>query len=255
MARTALDPRDRIVGLEKGLALIEAFDDATPRLSTSLAAERTGMTRSAARRVLLTLHALGYVMTDGHLFWLAPRVLRLGASYYESGRLPRLAQPFLQRLTASVHEAAYVSVRDGEELVYVARNGANPGLITGFMLGSRLPLAVTSAGIMLLAALPDPELEKVLAGYRFRSFTPHSISNAERLRLEILRARYQGWSLLEQQLQIGVRGVAVLLHDHLGGVVGALSLTMPIAAVTAEDAAARALPALRETAQALRPLL
>ena len=66
-------------------------------------------------------------MTDGHLFWLAPRVLRLGASYYESGRLPRLAQPFLQRLTASVHEAAYVSVRDGEELVYVARNGANPG--------------------------------------------------------------------------------------------------------------------------------
>ena len=123
------------------------------------------------------------------------------------------------------------------------------------MLGSRLPLAVTSAGIMLLAALPDPELEKVLAGYRFRSFTPHSISNAERLRLEILRARYQGWSLLEQQLQIGVRGVAVLLHDHVGGVVGALSLTMPIAAVTAEDAAARALPALRETAQALRPLL
>ena len=255
MKAPTIDPRDRMVGLEKGLAIIEAFDGETPRLSTSQAAARTGMTRSAARRVLLTLHSLGFVRTDGRMFWLATRVLRLGSSYYESGRLPRLAQPFLQRLTASVHEAAYVSERDGDELVYIARNGANPGLTTGFMVGSRLPLAVTSAGIMLLAAMPDAALEPLLADYRFRAFTPHSINNVDRLRLEIQRARAHGYSLLEQQLQIGVRGVAVLLHDHKGNPVAALSLTMPIGHTSAEDAAARALPALRETAQALRKLL
>jgi IclR family pca regulon transcriptional regulator len=255
MTSVPIDPRDRILGLEKGLAILEAFDQGAPRLTASLAAQRTGMTRSAARRVLLTLRSLGYVETDGRMFWLAPPVLRLGAAYYESGRLPRLTQPFLQRLTASVHEAAYVSVRDGDALVYVARNGANPGLLTGFMVGSRLPLAVTSAGMVLLAALPDAEIEEVLTNYPFRSFTPHSIANAERLRVEIQRARAQGYALLEQQLQIGVRGVAVLLRDHRDAVVGALSLSTPIGAVSSADAAARALPALRETARALRKLL
>jgi IclR family pca regulon transcriptional regulator len=148
-----------------------------------------------------------------------------------------------------------VSVRDGDELVYIARNGANPGLVTGFMLGSRLPLAITSAGIMLLAAMPDPELDQLLTNYRFRAMTSHSINNVERLKVEIQRARVNGFSLLEQQLQSGVRGVAVLLHDQRGHAVAALSLTMPIGHITSEEAAARALPALRETAQALRKLL
>jgi IclR helix-turn-helix domain len=115
----SLDKRDWIAGLEKGLQLIEAFDDAHPRMTSSQAGERCGMTRTAARRYLLTLTHLGYVATDGKLFWLTPRMLRLGQSYLDSARLPRIVQPFLQRVAAGTSEVAYVCVLDGEEIVYM----------------------------------------------------------------------------------------------------------------------------------------
>jgi len=116
-ASSTLDKRDWIAGLEKGLSIIECFDDANPRLTASQAGVRCGMTRTAARRYLLTLGHLGYVATDGKLFWLTPRVLRLGQSYLESARLPRIVQPFLQRVTAGTQESAYVSVMDGDDIV------------------------------------------------------------------------------------------------------------------------------------------
>ena len=143
--------RDWIAGLEKGLSIIEAFDDAWPRLTASQAGERCGLTRTAARRYLLTLAHLGYVATDGKLFWLTPRVLRLGQSYLESARLPRIVQPFLQRITAGTQEIAYVSVLDGDETVYIARNGSNRSMNTGFVLGARVPAQVTAAGMLILA--------------------------------------------------------------------------------------------------------
>src|SRR6187402_2024876 len=104
---STLDKRDWIAGLEKGLSIIECFDDANPRLTASQAGARCGMTRTAARRYLLTLEHLGYIAGDGKLFWLTPRVLRLGQSYLESARLPRIVQPYLQRITAGTHEIAY----------------------------------------------------------------------------------------------------------------------------------------------------
>ena len=105
-----LDKRDWIAGLEKGLSIIEAFDDANPRMTASQAGVRCDMTRTAARRYLLTLAYMGYMATDGKLFWLTPRVLRLGQSYLESARLPRIVQPFLQRVTSGTQEVAHVSV-------------------------------------------------------------------------------------------------------------------------------------------------
>ena len=104
----SLNKRDWIAGLEKGLSIIEAFDDANPRMTASQAGVRCGLARTAARRYLLTLVYLGYMATDGKLFWLTPRVLRLGQSYLESARLPRIVQPFLQRVTAGTQEIAYV---------------------------------------------------------------------------------------------------------------------------------------------------
>ncbi|MEO8120056.1 MAG: helix-turn-helix domain-containing protein, partial [Rhodoferax sp.] len=150
-----LDKRDWIAGLEKGLSIIEAFDDANPRMTASQAGERCGMTRTAARRYLLTLQHMGYVATDGKLFWLTPRVLRLGQSYLESARLPRIVQPFLQRVTAGTQEIAYVSVMDGDDIVYIARNGPNRTMNTGYVLGARVRAQVTASG-MLLLALSDP---------------------------------------------------------------------------------------------------
>jgi len=172
--KAALDKRDWIAGLEKGLAVIEAFDDANPRMTASQAAVRCGLTRTAARRYLLTLAYLGYVATDGKMFWLTPRVLRLGQSYLESARLPRIVQPFLQRVTSGTQEIAYVSVMDGDDVVYIARNGSTRAMNTGVVLGSRVQAQVTAAG-MLMLAMRDPEwLENWLAHHELKAYTSHT---------------------------------------------------------------------------------
>jgi IclR family pca regulon transcriptional regulator len=250
-----LDKRDWIAGLEKGLSIIEAFDDAHSRMTASQAGERCGMTRTAARRYLLTLQHLGYVTSDGKLFWLTPRVLRLGQSYLESARLPRVVQPFLQRVTAGTQEIAYVSVMDGDDIVYVARNGTNRSMNTGFVLGSRVQAQVTAAG-MLMLALRDPQwLERWLAEHELKAYTSHTIASKDRLRLELARIRQQGWAVSEQQLELNYRGVAVPMVDHHGDLVGALSVTMPMGHESSEDAVGRVLAVLQETARAMRNLL
>jgi IclR family pca regulon transcriptional regulator len=250
-----LNRRDWIAGLQHGLAIIEAFDEANPRMTPAQVAERTGLTRTAARRHLLTLRALGYLDTNDKSFWLTPRVLRLGASYFESGRVPRLVQPFLQRLAASTNDAAYFSVNDADEVIYVARNGLNQTLNTGFVLGSRLPMTVTSAGFMLLSTFSDDALAAFLARYRPRPFTSQTIISKERLRAEVMRARTQGYAVMEQQLQVGMRGVAIVVRDHDDAVIGALSLTMPIGTLTAAQDVKRVLPSMQDTATTLRGLL
>ena len=118
-----LDKRDWIAGLEKGLSIIEAFDDAHPRMTAAQAGTRAGLTRTAARRYLLTLAHLGYVATDGKLFWLTPRVLRLGQAYLESARLPRIVELFLRRVTAGTGGTAIVGVGDGGDVSYIACHG------------------------------------------------------------------------------------------------------------------------------------
>ena len=250
-----LEKRDWIAGLEKGLSIIECFDDANPRLTASQAGALCGQTRTAARRYLLTLQHLGYVASDGKLFWLTPRVLRLGQSYLESARLPRIVQPFLQRVTAGIQESAYVSVMDGDETVYIARNGYSRAMNTGYVLGSRVQAQVTASGLLMLSMRGEEWLDHWLASRVLPTYTAFTISSKERMRVEMARVRSQGWAISEQQLELHFRGVAVPLRDRHGDVVGALSVTMPMGHESSEDAAARVLPALRETAQAMRNLI
>ncbi|MEJ8856716.1 IclR family transcriptional regulator C-terminal domain-containing protein [Variovorax robiniae] len=254
-APPGLEKRDWIAGLERGISVIEAFDDANPRLTASQAGQRTGMTRTAARRYLLTLQYMGYVASDGKLFWLTPRVLRLGQSYLESARLPRIVQPFLQRVSAGTHEVVYLSVMDGDEVVYIARNGPNRNMSTGYVLGARVPAQVTAAGMLMLALRTDAEMDHWLATHELAVFTSHTIASKERMRLELMRIRAQGWSLSEQQLDLNSRGIAVPLRDRRGDLVGALNITMPMGHEGSEDAVKRVLPVLRETAQAMRNLI
>jgi IclR family pca regulon transcriptional regulator len=198
---------------------------------------------------------MGYVATDGKLFWLTPRVLRLGQSYLESARLPRIVQPFLQRVTAGTQEIAYVSVMDGDDIVYIARNGSNRSMNTGFVLGSRVQAQVTAAG-MLMLSLRDPEwLENWFTHLELKAYTSYSIASKERLRIELARIRLQGWALSEQQLELTYRGIAVPLIDRRGDLVGALNVTMPMGHESSEDAVARVLPVLQETARAMRTLI
>ena len=146
--------RDWIAGLERGIAVIEAFDEEHPRLTASQVGERCGLARTAARRYLLTLEHLGFVATDGKQYWLTPRVLRLGQRYLSSARLPKLAQPFLQRVSAAIQEIAYLAVLDEGEIVYVARNGPSRVMNSGFVLGARVVSHVTAAGLLLMSLRP-----------------------------------------------------------------------------------------------------
>ncbi|AEA63938.1 IclR family transcriptional regulator domain-containing protein [Burkholderia gladioli] len=256
MKKAPLDKRDWIAGLEKGLMILEAFDSEHARMTPTQAAARTGLTRTAARRYLLTLESLGYVQTDGRLYGLTPRVLRVGWSYFDSARLPRMVQPYLQQLSAMLNESAYVSVLDDWELVVIARNGVSRVMSTGFVLGARVPAPLASAGVVLLAHRHDPdEVAAWLATTELSPYTPHTLTNKTRLRQKIEQARDDGYAVIEQQLQVGVRGVAVPLRNRQGEVVAALSTNMPIGGETAEAALARVLPSLQETALAMLNVL
>ena len=184
----ALERRDWIAGLEKGLAVIEAFDAEHPRLTASQAGQRCGLTRTAARRHLLTLVHLGYVATDGKLFSLTPRVLRLGQAYLESARLPRAVQPYLQRVTAGTGEVAYAGVLEQDELVYVARSGSHRQLNTGYMLGSRVQAQVTAAGLVILAMSGAEVYEPWLARQELRAYTSHTVVDRDELRRREVRS-------------------------------------------------------------------
>lgn len=255
MDKEPLSRRDWIAGLEKGLAILEAFDNDHPRLTPTQAAQLTGLTRTAARRYLLTLEHLGYTTSDGTLFSLTPRVLKVGWSYFDSARLPRAVQPFLQQITAAVGEPAYLSVLDDWELVFICRTGTSRVMNTGFVLGARVPAPLASAGVMMLASEPEDKVKAWLEGCVLTPYTPYTIMQQDRLMAEIRRAGAQGYALVEQQLQIGVRGVAVPLRDRHGKVIAALSVNMQIGDESAEQALERVLRVLQDTAISIMRVL
>ena len=246
-----LNKRDWIAGLEKGIRIIEAFNDAHPRLTPSTAARRTGITRTAARRYLHTLQYLGYVESDGQLFWLTPRVLRLGWSYFDSAKLPRAVQPYLQKISLALGGSTYFAVFDQDDVVFVARDGSNAVQTVGFVLGSRVPANLSAAGIAMLACRSPEEVEAWFAGRKFVAYNPHTATTTEAVREFINKARSLGYSMVEQQLTLDVRGIALAIHKRDGEVAGAISVSLPIGSETAERALARTLPLLREAEFAL----
>ena len=254
-ALRSLSRRDRIAGLDRGLRLIEAFDETHPRLSPSTAARRTGVTRAAARRYLLTLLDLGYVESDGKLFWLTPRVLRLGWSYVDSAKVARIAQPFLQRLTAVLGGAAYFAVRDGDDVVFVALSGTRHVQNVGFMLGARVQANIAVAGIAMLSCWPQEEVERWLSGRVFIAYTPYTVTTVEGVRELIATARSRGYAITEQQLDPGMRGIAVPIRSRTSEVVGAISVSLPMGNESTSPATARVLPVLREVEHSLLALL
>lgn len=246
-----LDKRDWIAGLEKGLRIIEAFNDAHPRLTPSTAARRTGITRTAARRYLLTLQHLGYVESDGQFFWLTPRVLRLGWSYFDSAKIPRAVQPYLQRISVALGGATYYSVLDEDDVVFVARDGSNLVQNVGFVLGARISANLSAAGIAMLSCHTSKEVDAWLSGRKFVPYSPYTTTTEDGVREHINNARLRGYAILEQQLTQSVRGIAVPLRKRDGEIVGAISVSLPMGNETAERAVARALPLLREAEYAL----
>ena len=251
MDKSELKRCDWIAGLEKGLRIIEAFNDGHPRLTASTAARRTGITRTAARRQLLTLQHLGYVESDGQLYWLTPKVLRLGWSYFDSAKTPRAAQPHLQRISIALGGAAFFAVLDEDDVVFVARDGSSQVQNVGFVLGARLSANLVAAGVAMLSCRSPQEIDQWLAGRKFVPYTPYTTTTETAVREAINTARINGYALLEQQLSLAVRGLAVPIRRRNGEIVGAISVSLPMSNESSERAIARALPLLREAEYAL----
>jgi IclR family pca regulon transcriptional regulator len=255
-ATVEIDRRDLIEGLGKGLRVIEAFDEDHAQLTASQVAERAAITRTAARRYLLSLVHFGYAATDGKQFWLAPRVLRLGQSYLGAAKLPRLVQPFIQRVAVQIGHTVNASVLDGHEVVYIARSSPPRWVTIGYGVGVRIPAHVVTPGFVVLATLDDGAFEQWLGEHDFISYTPHTVVNRATFRSQVRQARALGYWHTEQQLDAGLRGVAVALIDRKGRCRGAVGTTMPMTAYrNSEHMLEAVLAPLQEAAQQLRPLL
>lgn len=250
-----IDPKDLIAGLGRGLAVIESFDDEHPRMTAAEIAKRTAIPRTAARRHLLSLCHFGYAQTDGKTFWLAPRVLRLGRSYLDAARMPRLVQPFIQRLSMATGETVNVSVLDGHDVVYVARSNSPRLVSIGFHPGDRAPAHVVTPGVVLLARLSDEVLQRWVAEHEFAGYTSQTMTDGNAF-LELVRSarRVDHW-VTQQQLDAALVGVAVPLLDRHGQCKAAMGMTLQVPHWPQEAIVERLVPALRDTALTLLPLL
>lgn len=246
--RPAASP-DFVQSLERGLAVIRAFDADHPELTLSEVARATGLTRAAARRFLHTLVELGYVRTNERLFALRPRILELGHAYLSSLGLSEVATPHLEALVATVHESSSVSVLDGDEVVYVARVPTRRIMTVVISVGTRFPAYATSMGRVLLADQSDEWLDGYLASAQLRSLTRRTITDPDRLRAELMRVREQGWALVDEELEEGLRSIATAIRDSRGKVVASINISAPARQGDAEAMRRQVLPHLATAAR------
>ncbi|HWK28737.1 MAG TPA: IclR family transcriptional regulator [Solirubrobacter sp.] len=240
---------DFVQSLERGLAVIRAFGADDPELTLSDVARRTGLTRAAARRFLLTLEQLGYVRSDERRFALTPRVLELGYSYLSSLSLPEVAEPHLERLAAQLRESSSVSVLDGDDIVYVGRVPTSRIMRVAINVGTRFPAYATSMGRVLLAGLDDAALGAYLRRAEIRPLTPRALSEPAALHAELQRVRAQGWALVDQELEEGLRSIAAPIHDAAGRTVAAVNVSAHASRASRETVKRDLLPPLLETAR------
>lgn len=246
---------DFVNGLAKGLKVIEAFDGGREKLAIADVARLTGLDRATARRCLLTLAELGYARYDGKFFALTHKMLRLGQAYLVTTPLPRLVQPVLDRLAETMGESASVSVLDDIEIIYVARASQKRVMSINLSPGSRLPAYCSSMGRVLLAALPEAEARARLARSGIVAHTVSTITDVEKLMGALDSVRAEGFALIDQELEPGLRSIAVPLPNAAGHVVAALNFGTQAARVGMDDMRERLLPALRAAQAELRPLL
>ena len=210
--------------LQRGLSVIRSFDAEHDELTLTEVATSTGLTRATARRLLLTLVELGYVAFDGKRFSLTPQVLDIGYAYLSSLNIEQIAQPFLEALSERVNESVSVTVLDGSDIIYVARVPTKRIMTISLGLGSRLPAHCTSMGRVLLAELPERRLREIVP-LEFEPHTEHTIRTRTELELELKRVRAQGWALVDQELEHGLRSIAAPLRDGSDTAVAAMNVS------------------------------
>jgi IclR family pca regulon transcriptional regulator len=244
-------PREFIQSLERGLAIIRTFGPDAPEQTVSEVASKTGLTRATARRFLITLVRLGYIETDGRMFRLTPRVLDLGYSFLSGLGLPDVALPHLERLVAEVDESSEASVLDGEDIRYIVRVPSTTIMTLAINVGGRMPAHATSMGKVLLAGLPDAELQQYLRTAKLDRHLARTITVPGVLRDELMHVREQGYAIVDQELEVGLIAIAVPVHDRAGRVVAAINLSTHVARRTVESLRAAQLEPLQRAARAI----
>lgn len=250
-----ISERDMMSGLAKGLTVIETFTADRPRQSIAEVAAASGLDRATARRCLLTLTHQGYAEWDGKFFTLTPRVLRLGTACLAAMPLPQLVQPVLDALSDEIGESSSVSILDGDEIVYIARAAQQKVMSIALMPGSRLPAHCTSMGRVLLAALPEAEARRRLGPGPLPARTPLTLTDPEAVMRRLAQVRADGHALNDQEIEIGLRSIAVPVLSARGKVVAALNIGVSAARATPEDLRRHFLPALLRVQDTLRRML
>jgi IclR family pca regulon transcriptional regulator len=240
-----------VKSLDRGLAVIKAFSAESPTMTLSGVAEKTGLTRAAARRFLLTLKALGYVSLQGRQFALQPRVLDLGYSYLSSMPVWDIAERHMEVLVDELHESSSVTVLDGIDIVYVARVPTKRIMQTNLSVGSRLPAYPSSMGRVLLAHLPPSELAAHLERADLKALTSRTITDPDQLRQSLETVRRQGWALVDQELEDGVRSLAAPLLAPGGRVLAAVNVSTHASRSSLSHMREQFLPRLLATAGAI----
>lgn len=222
--------RDFMGGLAKRLKVIEAFSAERPKLSISEAADIVMLDRATTRRCLLTLAHLGYCTYDGKFFTVTPRILRLGTACLATMPLPRIVQPVLDQLSEKIRQSTSVSVLDETDIVYIARASWRRVMSIALMPGSRLPAYCTSMGRVLLASLAEGKKRAILQRTVRIERTSYTMTDMEMLMGELDSIRLQGYALIDQEVEAGLRSIAVPLVNRRGQTVAALNVGLPVAA-------------------------
>lgn len=245
-----------MTSLARGLSVIQAFSQKKRQLTISQLSSKTGLSRAAVRRCLYTLSKLGFAGTDdGRHFYLGPRILALGYSYIASMPLATAAQPVLERLSHELHESCSISTLDRSEIIYVARANVTRIMSIDLGVGSRLPAFCTSMGRVLLASLTPEDLETYLGQTELKRYTDRTISSPEKLRQVLRLVSRNGYAIVDQELELGLRSLAVPIQNPNGRIVAALNVGTHAQRVSIQELQSKFLPRLRSAAQELSMLL
>lgn len=245
-----------MTSLARGLLVIQSFSPQHPQMTISQLAVKTGLSRAAVRRCLYTLTKLGFAgAEDGSRYALRPRMLTLSNTYSTSSTLSTAAQPILERMSASLRESFSVATLDGDEIVYIARTQVHRVLAVDLHIGSRLPAYCTSMGRVLLAYLPIEQLEQYLSRVVLTPHTTRTITSVEKLRLSLRNVRRNGYALVDQELEVGLRSMAVPVYSPTGRMIATLNLSGHAPRMPVYDMQTRFLSHLRNAAAELGALV
>lgn len=246
---------ERVNSLVRGLAVLRAFAKHHEAMTISEVAAETDMAPASARRMLLTLADLGYVEQHGKRFRVAPKVLDLGYSYLSSMPIWQIAQPILEKISESFHVSSSASVLDGCDILYAFR--ATHGDVSSVLVstGTRQPAQVTAMGRVLLASLDEVRLDAVIARIKFSRITVNSVADPQELRKILAKVRTQDYAIVDEELELGLRAIAVPIRNRQGNVVAAINAAGRSRSLTKEVLVEQILPVMRDGADLIRSRL